>query len=71
MRTIWKKDGKSCAWVITNKTGFNDPGDFASRCLTNTSKYNSCTIIQCTSGLFLEETLPHVMDLKSFLHQAY
>ncbi|CAD8061259.1 unnamed protein product [Paramecium primaurelia] len=68
-RTIWKKNGQTTAWVITNKLTFQDEGEYAQRCLASASKFKQTNIIQCKGGRFIEETIPYIQNLLLYCRQ--
>ncbi|CAG9320088.1 unnamed protein product [Blepharisma stoltei] len=67
-RTFYRKQGRCCVYVITNKVGFlNENVEPRKRCLTSTGEKDSTNIITSMTGRYLNETLPMVKKIAQFL----
>ena len=71
-RTVWKRDGKNYAWMITNKVNFNNNDknckEYNKYC-TNFNIMNSCSIINITKGKTLEDTVPYLNNIVKYFDE--
>jgi LMBR1 domain-containing protein 1 len=67
-RAVYRKDAKASAYILTNKAHFKDQlVDPSKRFLTTVEVKDSCTVVQISSGKYLEQTLPLLKDIVKFL----
>lgn len=68
VRTWYRKQGRSCVYVITNKITFaNETAEPRKRCLTSTTEKDATNIITSMTGRYLNETLPLIKKLAQFI----
>lgn len=68
-RSIWRKNGKNQAWMITNKINFNAIDE---KCLeynkycTNLYGPNECSIIPIKKGKTMEDTIQYLENIVKY-----
>ncbi|CAK94850.1 unnamed protein product (macronuclear) [Paramecium tetraurelia] len=71
-RTIWRKDKNPYCYIITNKEDFfspsTNPKTEMTKYATNVNLQNSCTIVNTCRGKYVDETVPYVKNLLTYIY---
>ena len=74
-RSVWKKNGKNYAWVITNKMNFNPQDEKEKKQLeynrfcTNFKIPESCSMVQIKKGKILDETILFLENIVRYFQE--
>jgi len=74
-RSVWRRDGKNYAWIITNKINFNGKEEkekkqleYNSYC-TNVKLMSSSSIIQIKKGKILDDTIFFLENMVKYFQE--
>ncbi|KAM3146974.1 hypothetical protein pb186bvf_000690 [Paramecium bursaria] len=69
-RTVYRKDKNPISYVITNKEDYfaDNVKNETLKYITNPLQMGSCTIVQTCRGKYVDETIPYVKNILTYLH---